>query len=65
MTEKEKKSRWRVENERRRHNYVPLIFELLKQLAEKKMLSGLWKDAVDAKEKKAAEKQGNDVEMKA
>ena len=33
--ENEKQQKWKTENERRRHNYVPLIFELLQQLAKK------------------------------
>ena len=31
--EKQRQVNWKAENERRRHNYVPVIFELLKQLA--------------------------------
>ena len=31
-------SKYKIENERRRHNYVPLIFELLHQLGKKNML---------------------------
>ena len=33
--ENEKQQKWKTENERRRHNYVPLIFELLQSLAKK------------------------------
>jgi hypothetical protein len=47
--------KWKAENERRRHNYVPAIFELLKQLAKKDMLEGLYKDAVKRKEDKKQE----------
>ena len=54
--EVEKQAKWRIENERRRHNYVPLIFELLQQLAKKQMLEGLFKDAVEEKKKKHEEK---------
>jgi len=39
--EKERRAKWKLENQRRRHNYVPLIFELLKQLAQKNMLEDL------------------------
>ena len=38
----ERQKQWKTENERRRHNYVPLIFELLQQLARKNMLEGLF-----------------------
>ncbi|KEG12470.1 putative ubiquitin carboxyl-terminal hydrolase, putative,cysteine peptidase, Clan CA, family C12 [Trypanosoma grayi] len=31
----------RMENERRRHNYIPMIVELMKALAEKKKLNGI------------------------
>lgn len=31
--EEQRRAAWLDENQRRRHNYVPLIFELLKQLA--------------------------------
>jgi Ubiquitin carboxyl-terminal hydrolases len=33
--EKSKRERWSVENQRRKHNYVPFIFALLQKLAEK------------------------------
>ena len=50
---------WRVENQRRKHNYVPLIFEILQQLAKKNMLQGLQEQAVEAKKKKIEEKKKN------
>lgn len=31
--EKDRRANWKLENERRRHNFVPLIFELLKNFA--------------------------------
>lgn len=55
--EVERQKKWRAENERRRHNYVPFIFEMLQQLAQKGMLEGLFKDAVEAKKKKQEEKK--------
>ena len=45
--ETERQAKWKAENERRRHNYVPLIFELLQQLAKKNMLDGMFKEAVE------------------
>jgi ubiquitin carboxyl-terminal hydrolase L5 len=53
----ERQAKWKAENERRRHNYVPLIFELLTQLAKKNMLEGMFKEAVDAKKKKQEDKK--------
>lgn len=50
--EQVRRGKWKAENERRRHNYVPLIFELLKQLAQKNMLSDMYKEANELKAKK-------------
>ena len=50
--ERQRQANWRSENERRRHNYVPVIFELLKQLAKKKELKKLFDEATERKEKK-------------
>ena len=36
--EEDVRRRWRVENVRRRHNYLPFIVELLKSLASKEQL---------------------------
>lgn len=57
LQETERQAKWKSENERRRHNYVPLIFELLTQLAKKNMLDGMFKDAVEVKKKKQEEKK--------
>ena len=50
--EEAKHARWRVENARRQHNYVPFIFNLLKLLAEK----GKLQEVVDSAAKHTAER---------
>lgn len=55
-TERQRQANWRSENERRRHNYVPVIFELLKQLSQKRMLKTLFDEAKERKAKKQVEK---------
>ena len=60
-----KKEAWKTENERRRHNYVPLIFELLEQLAKKNMLEKMFDDAKELKKKKLEEKKKEEEEKKA
>ena len=44
--------RYRVENERRQHNYIPLIFELLKNMAEKNILEEVYDEAKNEESKK-------------
>lgn len=43
---------YRTENERRQHNYIPLIFELLKNMAEENMLEDIYENARKEEEKK-------------
>ena len=62
--ETEKQAKWKKENERRRHNYVPLIFELLQQLAKKNMLDDMFKDAIKVKKEKLAAKKKKEEEEK-
>ena len=54
-----KRHAWKLENERRRHNYVPLCIQLLKELAANGSLPQLTTEAnerVQAKRAKAAQK---------
>ena len=46
-----KHARWQVENQRRRHNWIPLCVELMKIMAKQGKLEGA---IADAKQKKAA-----------
>lgn len=47
--ERKKEARQKEENVRRRHNYVPMIVELLKALSQKGALGGLVDTAVEAR----------------
>merc|ERR1712137_845662 len=51
-----KRKQWKLENERRRHNYVPLCVELIKQLARQGKLPDLVTEAKDRMEAKRQKK---------
>lgn len=50
-----KYDKWRVENQRRKHNYIPFIFQLLEKLADEQKLIPLL-DAAKEKQAKAKNK---------
>lgn len=46
------KFEYKIENERRKHNYIPFILELLKLTAKKGKLEGLIEEAKQKKKEK-------------
>jgi ubiquitin carboxyl-terminal hydrolase L5 len=52
MLEEQKRERWAIENRRRKHNYLPFIINLLKELAKRDQLMPL---LAAAKERKRAQ----------
>ena len=55
--EEEKINKFKLENERRQHNYIPLIFELLKLMSEKGNLEDIYNEAKKAEEAKVQQQQ--------
>lgn len=54
--EEEKRKQWVLENQRRRHNFVPLCVSILKELARAKQLPTLMEEAKEKKRRKIAKK---------
>jgi len=55
--EQNKMNKYREENERRQHNYIPFIFELLKTMAEKGVLEEAYKEALEEEKRKQQQQQ--------
>ncbi|KAI9488263.1 ubiquitin carboxyl-terminal hydrolase [Zychaea mexicana] len=62
--EKEKRARWHRENILRKHNFVPMIYNLLRTLAERKELDPLITTAKEKATARAAEKAKATAEKK-
>lgn len=54
--EQTKREESRLENQRRQHNYIPLIFEMLKHLSEKGLLEDCYNQAKEEQEKEKLNK---------
>ena len=50
-SEEFKMNKYKEENERRQHNYIPFIFELLKIMGEKGILEETYKEAYESENK--------------
>ena len=53
--EQNKLKKYKEENERRQHNYIPFIFELLKVMGEKGVLEPAYQEAYEEQNKKKEE----------
>jgi len=59
IAEQQKREMWSKENERRKHNYVPFVFELLKAMASSGNLNEISKKANDTYSKKRKKMHSN------
>jgi ubiquitin carboxyl-terminal hydrolase L5 len=57
--EETKRAQWKLENQRRRHNFVPLCVSLLKELAKAGKLEGLVKGAAEKKQQQRDARKNN------
>ncbi|MCL4141788.1 UNVERIFIED_CONTAM: hypothetical protein GTU68_056241, partial [Idotea baltica] len=58
--EEGKRMRWKVENVRRKHNYIPLIINMLKILAKEGQLLPLYKTALEKSKARIAKEQAKE-----
>ena len=61
--EEQKRHRWHIENQFRKHNFLPFNMELLRILAEQKQLEPMYEAALE-KEKQVRERQNEESKSK-
>ena len=49
FNESQKKKKYKIDNQRRQHSYIPLIYEMLKTFAEKNVLNNMFQEEVKKK----------------